>query len=308
MPGSALINLREELEITEGDEKTREILRRYGNRCGEALVAVVELKCDLTELQQHFPTLWLESGLSRAALKETSTEKIIIELEESIEASSGEHCNFTRGYLEGVLSSLLSRNLSSEEVRCISDGSEVCVFHVTPRTEMPIPKVEKPAETAPKFNLETGFTYLAEAEEPDHAYEMFVDQIKHGFAGLVITRDFPKKVMKKWGLENTPFMWLTMDESTEFAVPPTNLPLIYNNIKKFLGGGPKACVLLAGIEYLITQTSYDNVLKFILLLNDKIAVHDSLLIVPISPKTIDERQLKMLERECEVVRPDEAKK
>jgi predicted hydrocarbon binding protein len=306
MPGSALINLREELEITEGDEKTREILRRYGNRCGEALVAAVELKCDLESLKDHFPTLWLESGLSRAALKEAGDQRIVVELEESIEASPGERCNFTRGYVEGVLSTLLSRNLSSEEVRCISEGSEVCVFHVTPRTEMPTPKVEKPADTARKFSIETGFTYLAEAEEPDHAYEMFVDQVKHGFAGLVITRDFPKKVMKKWGLDGTPFMWLTMDESTEFAVPPTNLPLIYNNIKKFLASGTKCCVLLAGIEYLVTQTSYDNVLKFILLLNDKIAVHDSLLIVPISPKTLDERQLKMLERECEVVRPQGA--
>lgn len=303
MPGDALINLREELEITEGDEKTRDILRRYGARCGESLAESVDVRCDLDGLKDTFSILWAETGLARAHLREVSGDKIVVEVEESIEASPGERCNFTCGYLEGVVGALLERNYSCEETRCVSEGGTLCTFTLTPLVEQPKPRTERPSERKMEFDLESGYTYLVEEESPEMGYRLFVDLVTHGHSGLCVTRDFPKKVKSKWRLETTPFMWLTMDESTEFAVSPTNLPLIYNNIKKFITQTEHGVIMLAGLEYLITQTSYDNVLKFLLLLNDKIAVNDSFLIIPLSPHTLDERQLKMIERECKTIRP-----
>jgi predicted hydrocarbon binding protein len=304
MPGDALIDLREELEITEGDEKTKEILKRYGARCGESLVDSLGIKCTLGDIRDTFSILWAETGLARAHLREVDPEKIVVELEDSIEAGKKEKCHFTRGYLEGVLFSLLSKNYSCEELSCRSEGNPICTFKLIPKLEQPMPVTEKATTTEKKeFDLETGYAYLIEEEEPSYAYKIFVDYVKHGHSGLCITRDFPKKVKGKWGLENTPFMWLTMDESTDVGVTPTNLPLIYNNMKKFLSQTEKGVIMLAGMEYLITQTTYDSVLKLLLLLNDKIAVHDALLIIPLSPFTLEEKQLKMIERECKVIKP-----
>jgi predicted hydrocarbon binding protein len=304
MPGDALIDLREELEITEGDEKTKEILWRYGARCGESLVDSLGIKCTLGDIKDTFSILWAETGLARAHLREVAQDKIVVELEDSIEAGKKEKCHFTRGYLEGVLFSLLSKNYACEELSCRSEGNPLCTFKLVPKLEQPTPVVEKAVTTTKKeFELESGYAYLVEEEEPSHSYKIFVDYVKHGYNGLCITRDFPKKVKGKWGLESTPFMWLTMDESTDVAVSPTNLPLIYNNIKKFIGQTEKGVIMLAGLEYLITQTTYDSVLKFLLLLSDKIAVHDSYLIIPLSPFTIEEKQLKMIERECKVIKP-----
>jgi len=308
MPGNALIDLREELEITEGEEKAKEILQRYGARCGENLVDSLGIKCTLNELREVFSILWAETGLARAHILEVDEEKIVVELEESIEAGKKEKCYFTRGYLEGVLFSLLSKNYAGEELKCRSEGNPTCVFRLIPKIGIPQPAREKTSTEKREFDLESGYSYLIESEDTSYAYRIFVDCVKHGQSGLCITRDFPPKVKSKWGLENTPFMWLTMDESTETAINPTNLPLIYNNMKKFLCQAEKGVILLSGIEYLVTQTSYDSVLKFLLLLNDKIAVHDALLLIPISPFTLEEKQLKLIERECKVIKPPQGGK
>jgi hypothetical protein len=56
-------------------------------------------------------------------------------------------------------------------------------------------------------------------------------------------------------------------------------------------------VILSGVEYLISQNGFQKVLKLLQHLNDKVAVTDSTLLVPISPLTVSEPELKMLEKE-----------
>ena len=56
-------------------------------------------------------------------------------------------------------------------------------------------------------------------------------------------------------------------------------------------------VLRSGLEYLVSQNGFPKVLKLLQHINDKIAVSDSILIAPISPMTLPESDLKMLERE-----------
>ena len=62
-------------------------------------------------------------------------------------------------------------------------------------------------------------------------------------------------------------------------------------------------MLLSGLEYLITHNSYSSVLKFIQLLNEQIAIRGAVLIIPISPMTLDEKDLKLFERELTILEP-----
>ena len=55
--------------------------------------------------------------------------------------------------------------------------------------------------------------------------------------------------------------------------------------------------LLSGIEYLISQNGFPKVLKLLQHINDKVAVSDSTLIASMSPLTLPEPDLKMLEKE-----------
>ncbi|MCI0482422.1 MAG: DUF835 domain-containing protein, partial [Candidatus Dadabacteria bacterium] len=136
-------------------------------------------------------------------------------------------------------------------------------------------------------------------ENADTSYAMFSEHVRHGFQGLCITRDFPAKVKKKYGFEKTPLIWLSTTES-ESTVAPQNLSGLYYQIENFLRKSERAIVLLAGLEYLISHNTYQSVLKFIQLVNELIAIREAVLIVPLSPLTLEEKDLKMVERELTI--------
>src|SRR5512137_1971793 len=97
MPGSALIDLREELELIE-DEKAKETLARYGYRAGVGLIKSLGVEIStFEEFKEVLPQLWSETGLGRMQIKEADQDGITVTFEESIEARHGRRCDFTRG-------------------------------------------------------------------------------------------------------------------------------------------------------------------------------------------------------------------
>ena len=87
---------------------------------------------------------------------------------------------------------------------------------------------------------------------------------------------------------------------------PHNLAKLNFLIEEFIKKEEKAVVLLDGLEYLITHNNYDPILRFLQILNDKVAIGDSILIMPVNPGTLDNKHLKLLEREFEVFKPEPA--
>ena len=56
-------------------------------------------------------------------------------------------------------------------------------------------------------------------------------------------------------------------------------------------------LLLDGLEYLISNNAFNPVLRFLRRLIDKISETESILLISVSPKAINEQELKLLERE-----------
>jgi predicted hydrocarbon binding protein len=297
MPASALIHLREELQIMMGDQYSKEALYRYGQRCGEALVEKVGIKCTAEELKGLFNDLWFEVGLGRPSLDKSTDDEIVVMFEESIEVSPKNSCDYTRGYLAGVVSAILGRRYAAIETTCISDGAPCCTHVLKPSTVGLIEAEPVSAPEKPRFRLDGGLTYLVKEETTKLSYEVAADAARHGWRVLCITREYPEDVKRKFKLDRAAFFWLTMDESTEYAMPPTDLARIYTYSKTFLTEGEKGFILLSGVEYLISQNSYGNVLKFVQLMNDKVAVNRSVMLVSVSPLALEPKELKMLEKE-----------
>ena len=63
----------------------------------------------------------------------------------------------------------------------------------------------------------------------------------------------------------------------------------------------KAVILLDGIEYLISNNGFNPVLRFIRRLIDKISETDTILLIGVSAKAMNEQELKLLERELNPV-------
>ena len=132
MPGSALKDLREELLLINGTDSAR-TMERYGFRAGVGLVKTLGLECgDIAEARAIIDQVWTETGLSRMNIEIINETEIVITFKESVEADNGDHCDFTRGYLGGIISSLMKRRYDAFEASCISDGAAKCVHVFTP--------------------------------------------------------------------------------------------------------------------------------------------------------------------------------
>ncbi len=298
MPGVALSHLREELEIVEGDHRARTMLYRYGQRCGRALVESYALSCaSLSEVKSIIEPIWMEAGLSRIRIDSVEESEMMVTLEESIEAKDGKTCEFAKGYLSGIVSELTGKRYEVEEVECASDGYLACVMQVYEVVDNLRAAKHADLETARKYNLESGYSYLIKEEIPDQAFDIFVDAAKHGIPCLCVTREYPEKVKDRWDIKAMPFLWLSMDQERPYSRDPSNIALLYSDMKTFVTENQGCVVLLSGIEYLISQNGFPKVLKLIQHLNDKIAVTESTLLVPISPLTVHETELKMMEKE-----------
>ncbi|RLF48942.1 MAG: hypothetical protein DRN20_03385 [Thermoplasmata archaeon] len=153
--------------------------------------------------------------------------------------------------------------------------------------------------------IEWGTAYLIEEDKPKMSFSIFKSLLSDDVKGLCISREYPDKIKKKYGLDDVPMFWLSATDS-EYSIHPTEMGKLLYSVEKFLKSCTeqnfKPVILLSGLEYLITQNNYGSVLKFLQLLNEQITIHDSVLIVPISPSTLDKSALKMIEREMEVVK------
>ncbi len=298
MPASALKDLREELDLIEGTS-SGETMERYGYRAGVGLLKTLGIECrNLKQAEEVLAQIWSETGLSRIHIDIITETEIVATFQESLEAEFGRRCDFTRGYLAGVVSSLLGRKYESTEVSCMSEGAERCVHVLTPAASYnsPEPALIRPKSDRKHF-LEPGNSYLIEVSDPAIAYDIFIDQISDGHKGMVVAREYPDKVRKRWGLDHVPYLWLSYEREKKNAREPTNVPLIYSEIKNFLESSPKPVVLISGMEYLISQNNFPKILKLIQLLNDNVAVNEGMLLLPVSTETLNQKDVRLLERE-----------
>jgi len=306
MPGSALKDLREELQLLNGNDAGR-TMERYGFRAGVGLVRTLGLECaDIQEAKAIIEQVWTETGLSRMNIEMINETEIVITFKESVEADNGDHCDFTRGYISGIISSLMRRRYDAYEASCISDGAGKCVHVLTPSTTFPTEKgdVPKKDETGRRYLLEPGTSYLVESSSLDAAYQMYRDQVAEGCIGMVLAREYPEKVQKMYGIGEGALLWLSYERGKRYAREPTDIPMIYSEIKNFFEANSRAVVLLSGLEYLISQNNFLKVLKLLQLLNDNVSMTGSMLIIPVVPEALNPQDVKMLERELRVLEID----
>jgi hypothetical protein len=151
--------------------------------------------------------------------------------------------------------------------------------------------------------LKVGHSYLIQEEKPEKATDVFLNLVTHGTQGLYITRRYPKEVRDAYNLKVTPIIWLTHEKTEEGHINPTDIVELSHTIKEFIKKTADGVVLIDGLEYLITQNDYKDILKFIQSLSDSIAVSSSRLIIPIDPSSLDEQQFHLLKRDMKVLEP-----
>ena len=180
------------------------------------------------------------------------------------------------------------------------------------RTRIQIePVAEKELKTKIKYPLDPGEVYIVLEEKSKKSFEIFKDLVTHGILGLVVSREYPKKLKEEHNLQKIPMLWLSEigiegsimpdDPSKlleiEGSINPNDLDqlgfFIENTIKK----GADSVILLDGLEYLITCRGFETMLKYLYRLKDKAILGNSRLIIPLNEGTRSSEELNRLKRE-----------
>lgn len=161
--------------------------------------------------------------------------------------------------------------------------------------------VQEPSANINEYKVYERNSYLIEESKPVIGMEIFNQEIQNGRSGLCITRENPRRIIEKYNWEKVPIIWLTRNNlPKEHCIDPTNLSRLTIDIVNFIKESKTGIILLEGLEYLISQNSYQIILRFIQLINDKIMLSNCIILVPVDPLILNQRELHLLERDMKV--------
>ncbi|OGS41690.1 MAG: hypothetical protein A3K67_04915 [Euryarchaeota archaeon RBG_16_62_10] len=123
--------------------------------------------------------------------------------------------------------------------------------------------------------------------------------------GLIITRQYPKEVRARYFIQTTPITWLSTVAGKD-NMDPAKLSLLTDFLVNFMERSQNGVVLVDGLEYLVTSNDFHRVLRAVDRWTETAMASNSRLIMSVDPKAFDSRELALLERNREVVRPDAA--
>jgi chromosomal replication initiator protein DnaA len=163
------------------------------------------------------------------------------------------------------------------------------------------PVQETRKEIMKEVKVYAGHCYLIEEEKPMYSNVLLARKMmEDDFRGLVITRMNPKRIRDEF--EDQPeILWLTdKDSSKEKTIPPS-LEMIIHTIQRFMEDDKPGMVVVDGIQYLISSTNFDAVLRFLRTLIDEMSESKCILALSLSPETLLPQEVSILEREMEAL-------
>jgi chromosomal replication initiator protein DnaA len=162
------------------------------------------------------------------------------------------------------------------------------------------PVQETRKEIMKEVKAQPGHCYLVEEERPMYSNVLLGRKMDEGLKGLVITRMNPKRIRDEFKV-SPEILWLTDKESTQEKTVAPSLEMIIHTIQEFMEGDDPGMIVLDGLQYLVSNTSFEAVLRMVRSLADEISESDDILAISVSPETLKPQELSILEREMEVL-------
>jgi chromosomal replication initiator protein DnaA len=145
-----------------------------------------------------------------------------------------------------------------------------------------------------------GHCYLVEEERPTYSNVLLSRKMDEGFRGLVITRMNPRRIRDEFKVEPE-ILWLTDKESSQEKTVAPSLERIVHVIQEFMAVEEPGMIVLDGIQYLVSNTSFESALRLVRSLVDEVSESNDILAISLSPDTLKPQELSILERELEVL-------
>ena len=149
-------------------------------------------------------------------------------------------------------------------------------------------------------DLDAGLCYIVRERKPFLAFALFENEVADGTPGLCVTRQFPEKLRETFTLGDTRVIWLSHTPG-ESHHNPTSIGTLATIISSFIERYEKAMVIIDGLEYLVINNGFQQVLRFMEHVNEQVMQSKSTVVIPISPNAFSEKELALLERNVEVI-------
>ena len=146
-----------------------------------------------------------------------------------------------------------------------------------------------------KKDLEEGRAYLVKEKKPEKALAQFQRTIDAGWRPIYVTRQHPNHVARLRGDTEIRIVWLSTTLGKDY-IDPHNLNSLSNLIANFVNDGPRAVILLDGIEYLMINNDFPRILHFLEYVNEQIALRRATLILSVDDRAFEPKELALIER------------
>lgn len=298
--------LLDDAQFLAGKERMQEELFQTFNaimeRGGQVVLTSDRQPKEIPSLSERLVTRF-ESGLiadiqppdleTRLAILDKRVKGDKLQVPREVLSLIAEACKDNVRQLEGGLnrvvafSSLLKADITLEKAQEILGLEPVKVQRrVVARTEM--------AE---------GHSYLVEEDKPDAAQRMLLNKAREGYSALGIVRGHPKSLRARAGNMDVTLLWLTDRESAQEHTVPPSLERIVSIIESFVEEKKRSVILLDDIQYLVSNTNFEGVVRFLRNIVDSISERNAIFMVSLSPESLRPQERSILEREMEVLRP-----
>lgn len=150
------------------------------------------------------------------------------------------------------------------------------------------------------MDVEEGTCYLLEEPKPVLAFRLLERASSEGRPWFCVTRQNPDRVRLEHRLGGSAFLWLS-EIPGEGHHSGKALASLAKKIEDLLTAHDgRGLVLIDGLEYLVENNGFEAVLAFVEHLNEFVMARRAVLLIPVSPKAIEARELAMLERDLKV--------
>lgn len=291
MPVDLVTYLRDTIQETGGEEEADFAVYQFGREWGKNIVSISGESCDLGGLKEKATLTAVHSGITN----------LQIDVGNEIKAetyNSNIYDNyFLSGFISGIVSELLDKNYVCKEI----NGT----FHLSKR-EIELENeldemIEKKVPDISLPNMDKGESYLVVEETKRAAitYNVFLDAIKKGIPGICFTRLFPPKIKEKFEGNEFPIFWLSSIDGTEGVntIKPDDFKQSMSKITSSFLKSKHGLIMIHGIEYLISNNGFKEVLNFIQNIRDVNALNQGVILVSIYPKALDEKDFNNLKSE-----------
>lgn len=155
---------------------------------------------------------------------------------------------------------------------------------------------EKKEINIEEAELNPGSTYLITEEKPEQTLKLYKKYSGQDYTGLLLSRMNPQRLKDANPDIQGDMYWLTTVKSTDQPVL-SGLQELSILVSNFIDANDKSVILLDGLEYLISNNDYGIVLRLIQQVRDKVSTSNAILVIPVNPEALSDKELTLLKRE-----------